>query len=78
MNGDDRILPTLYRQMAHSEKRFNEISAHAQDTEDSEEKAMLFEQMMDTKSSLVTDMALSSAYQSYVQETMKFVLTNSA
>ena len=78
MSGDDRILPRLYRQMAHAEKRFDEISAGAQHAEDSEERAMLFQQMIETKSSLVSDMALSSSYQTYLQETLKFAITNSA
>ncbi|TFY86938.1 hypothetical protein DYL59_20485 [Pseudomonas kairouanensis] len=78
MIGDDRILPRLYKQMAQAEKRFGEISAGAQDAEDSEERAMLFQQMIEIKSSLVSDMALSSSYQTYLQETMKFAITNSA
>ena len=78
MIGDDRILPRLYRQMAQAEKRFDEISAGAQDAQDSEERAMLFEQMIQTKSSLVSDMALSSSYQTFLQETVKFAITNSA
>lgn len=78
MIGDDRILPRLYRQMAQAEKRFDEISAGAQDAQDSEERAMLFQQMIETKSSLVSDMALSSSYQTFLQETVKFALTNSA
>lgn len=78
MIGDDRLLPRLYRQMAQAEKRFGEISAGAQDAEDSEERALLFQQMIETKSSLVSDMALSSTYQTYLHETVKFALTNSA
>ncbi|MBF6026145.1 hypothetical protein ICY20_00250 [Pseudomonas sp. P115] len=78
MIGDDRILPRLYRQMAQAERRFDEISAGAQDAHDSEDRAMLFQQMIETKSSLVSDMALSSSYQSFLQETVKFALTNSA
>jgi len=78
MIGDDRILPKLYRQMAHAEKRFDDISALAQDAQDSDERAMLFQQMIETKSSLVSDMALSSSYQTFLQETVKFALTNSA
>ncbi|PRA26367.1 hypothetical protein [Pseudomonas poae] len=78
MIGDERLLPKLYRQMASAEKRFDEISTAARDAEDSEERAMLFQQMIETKSSLVSDMALSSTYQTYVQETLKFALTNSA
>ena len=64
--------------MASAEKRFDEISTAARDAEDSEERAMLFQQMIETKSSLVSDMALSSSYQTYLQETLKFALTNSA
>ncbi len=78
MIGDDRILPRLYRQMAQAERRFDEISAGAQDAQDSDDRAMLFQQMIETKSSLVSDMALSSSYQSFLQETVKFALTNSA
>jgi hypothetical protein len=78
MIGDDRILPRLYRQMAQAERRFDEISAGAQNAHDSEERAMLFEQMIQTKSSLVSDMALSSSYQTFLQETVKFAITNSA
>ncbi|MGF6096745.1 hypothetical protein [Pseudomonas sp. 18175] len=78
MIGDDRILPKLYRQMALAEKRFDDISALAQDAQDSDERAMLFQQMIETKSSLVSDMALSSSYQTFLQETVKFALTNSA
>jgi hypothetical protein len=76
--GDDRILPRLYQQMAQAEKRFNQISAGAQDAHDNEERAMLFQQMIETKSSLVSDMALSSSYQTFLQETVKFAITNSA
>lgn len=78
MTGDDRLLPKLYQRMVQAEKRFDQISANAQDAEDSEERALLFQQMIDTKSSLVSDMALSSSYQSYLHETVKFALTNSA
>lgn len=78
MSGDYRVLPKLYRQMAHTEKRFDEISAGALNAEDSDERALLFQQMIETKSSLVSDMALSSTYQTYLQETLKFAITNSA
>ncbi|MCF5721595.1 hypothetical protein [Pseudomonas syringae] len=78
MIGDDRILPRLYRQMADAEKRFDEFSAGAQDAQDSEERAMFFQQLIEAKSSLVSDMALSSSYQTFLQETVKFALTNSA
>lgn len=78
MSGDDRILPRLYRQMAQTEKRFDEISANAQSAENSEDRAMLFEQLIAAKSGLVSDMALSSSYQTYLQETLKFAITNSA
>lgn len=78
MSGDDRILPRLYRQMAQTEKRFDEISANAQSAENSEDRAMFFEQLITAKSGLVSDMALSSSYQTYLQETLKFAITNSA
>lgn len=78
MSGDYRVLPKLYWQMAQTEKRLDEISASALNAEDSDERAMLFQQMIETKSSLVSDMALSSTYQTYLQETLKFAITNSA
>lgn len=74
MSGDDRVLSRLYRQLAQSERHLDQVSTNARDSEDSEERSMFFEQMIETKSGLVSDMALSSAYTSYVHDTVKSVI----
>lgn len=78
MTGDIRILPKLYREMARDEKLFREVSTAAQDAHATEDTVMLFEQMMEIKNRSVTQLALSSAYQSFIHETTKFAVTNSA
>ncbi|NIL20246.1 hypothetical protein [Pseudomonas sp. AN3A02] len=71
MNSNDYLLKKLYRQQVHSEKHLDQIKADALNSQVHEESMQLFEQLLETKSNLVTNYSLSSTYSSYRQETLK-------
>lgn len=71
MNGDDRVLSSLYRQQTRSEKSLDQIDIEASYSEESEDSARLFEQLIGTKSALINNFAVSSTYLSYKHETVK-------
>lgn len=71
MNGDSRILSSLYRQQTRAEKSLDQVAAEAQYSEGSEESARLFEQLIEKKSNLVNNFAVSTTYLGYKHETLK-------
>lgn len=78
MSGDDRTLAKIYSNLVYGEKRSNEVSARAQDSQDSEEIARLFEEMIELKISSASGMSLGSAYQTFKHDTLRFAVTNIA
>ncbi|MBT0625680.1 hypothetical protein ACU684_13740 [Pseudomonas sp. LF135] len=71
MNTDSRVLSSLYRQQSQAEKNLDQISADIPYSEGSEDSARLFEQLIEEKSALVNNFAVSSTYLSYKHETVK-------
>ena len=71
MNTDSRVLNSLYRQQLGSDKHLERIGAEIANSEGSEDSALLFEQLIDEKSSLVNNFAVSTTYLSYKHETLK-------
>ncbi|WP_369302543.1 hypothetical protein [Pseudomonas sp. N2-5-1-1] len=71
MNTDSRVLSSLYRQQSQAEKNLDQISADIPYSEASEDSARIFEQLIEEKSALVNNFAVSSTYLSYKHETVK-------
>lgn len=71
MNGNERVLNSLYRQQVRSERSLDQLSAEIPNSDGSEDSARLFEQLIEEKSRLVNNFAVSSTYLSYKHETIK-------
>lgn len=71
MNGDSRVLSSLYRQQSRAEKSLEQINAEIPNIDGGAESQRLFEQLIQEKSLLVNNFAVSSTYLSYKHETVK-------
>jgi exoribonuclease II len=71
MNGDLRILNSLYRQQISSGKSIDQIGVDAENMQGMDDAVRLFEQLNEEKSKLVNNFAVSTTYLSYKHETIK-------
>ncbi len=71
MKDDSRVLSSLYSQQIRSQKSLDLISDVIPNIEGVEDSRRIFEQLMEAKSTLVNNYAVSSTYLSYKHETLK-------
>ncbi|MGA9700072.1 hypothetical protein [Pseudomonas sp.] len=71
MNNDSRVLSNLYRQQMRSERITEQIGVEAQYSQGTEEISQLFDQLIEQKSLLVNNLAVSTTFLGYKHETLK-------